>query len=136
MGEPVSLPNVNRYYVQSISAFRGGKDSWRPFAFNLNLGSGTPAVSLDYADVVGQEIAKRGMVIAAAGEHGLMMIGTPGAGKSMLAQRLCGILPPIDDAELLEALSIHSVIGEPLEDLLCGDGHFVVLTIVFLRQAF
>ena len=120
MGEPVSLPNVNRYYVQSISAFRGGKDSWAALRVQPQFRQRTPAVSLDYADVVGQEIAKRGMVIAAAGEHGLMMIGTPGAGKSMLAQRLCGILPPIDDAELLEALSIHSVIGEPLEDLLCG----------------
>ena len=74
MGDPVSLPNVNRYYVQSISAFRGGKDSWAALRVQPQFRQRTPAVSLDYADVVGQEIAKRGMVIAAAGEHGLMMI--------------------------------------------------------------
>lgn len=124
MRETVSLPNVNRFVVLGINAFRGGKDSWANFRVHGEPVERYGSVSLDYADVVGQEIAKRGMMIAAVGEHGLMMIGTPGAGKSMLAQRLCGILPPIDDAELQEALSIHSVVDEPLEGLLCGQRPF------------
>ena len=75
---------------------------------------------LDYADVVGQEFAKRACAIAATGELGLLMVGPPGAGKTMLAQRLPTILPPIDDKTKQEALRIHSVVGEPIEGLLAG----------------
>ena len=63
----------------------------------------------DLADVRGQAAARRALEIAAAGGHSLLMIGPPGAGKSMLAQRLPGLLPPLDDAEALESAMMHSL---------------------------
>ncbi len=65
----------------------------------------------DLSDVVGQELAIRALEIAAAGAHNVMLVGPPGAGKTMLARRLPGILPPLDDNEALEVLAIHSVAG-------------------------
>ena len=66
----------------------------------------------DLLDIKGQESAKRALEIAAAGGHNLLMIGPPGAGKSMLAARLPSILPPLSPAELLEVSMIASVAGE------------------------
>jgi len=70
----------------------------------------------DMADIKGQETAKRAVEIAAAGGHNLLMIGPPGAGKSMLAQRLPGLLPPLDGREALEVSMIHSLAGNLSED--------------------
>ncbi len=65
----------------------------------------------DLAEVRGQEGAKRALEIAAAGGHGLLMIGPPGAGKTLLAQRLPGLLPPLDRAEAIEVASLESAAG-------------------------
>jgi magnesium chelatase family protein len=69
------------------------------------------ASELDFADVVGQNAAKRALEVAAAGGHNLFMTGPPGAGKTMLARRLPGILPELSEAESLEVIAIQSVAG-------------------------
>lgn len=65
----------------------------------------------DFADVVGQPAAKRALLIAAAGGHNVAMTGPPGTGKTMLARRLPGIMPPLTDAQLLDVVAVHSIAG-------------------------
>lgn len=72
----------------------------------------TSQTMLDLRDIKGQETAKRALEIAASGGHNLLMLGPPGAGKSMLAARLPGILPPLTPQEALEVTMIHSLAGK------------------------
>jgi len=80
----------------------------RPVAKRRQLPLGLP----DLSEVRGQEVARRALEVAAAGGHNLLMIGPPGAGKSMLAARLPSILPPLNPRELLDVSMIQSIAGE------------------------
>ena len=80
----------------------------------------SPVPALDLCDIKGQAQARRALEIAAAGGHNIILIGPPGSGKTMLAQRLPGILPPLTFLEALEVTQIHSVAG-----LLKEKGHLV-----------
>lgn len=92
--------------------FRGTQVLSRPTASIRQLAENLP----DLSEIKGQETAKRALEIAAAGGHNMLMVGPPGAGKSMLASRLPGILPKLSPKELLEVSMISSIAGE------LGDG--------------
>jgi len=88
--------------------FKGTQMLGRPVATTRIMQDNLP----DLADIKGQDIAKRALEVAAAGKHNLLFVGPPGAGKSMLAQRLPSILPPLDARELLDISMIASIAGE------------------------
>ena len=101
-------PTTLRELVERLDAGQLRADDAQPTELEANdpMHSGP-----DLCDVVGQEIAKRAIEIAAAGDHGSALIGPPGAGKTMLARCVPGVLPALSEAEALEVLAVHSVAG-------------------------
>ena len=100
--------------LADVISFLNGNDNYEPTVVDTRKEFFKQQYScdLDFADVRGQESVKRALEVAAAGGHNLIMIGSPGTGKSMMAKRLPGILPPLSLAESLETTEIHSVAGK------------------------
>lgn len=105
------------HLAQAVRFFRGETDLPRPLPARPST---QMRDDLDLTDVRGNLCAKRAVEIAAAGGHNLLMVGPPGGGKTMLARRLPGVLPPMTDEEAFEVTRIHSVAG-----LLGDDGGLV-----------
>ncbi len=96
---PTAAGDGKAAFTSGLEAIdRESPDPWRP---------------PDMADIVGQPMARRALEIAAAGCHALLMVGPPGCGKTMLAERMPGILPPLSPGEALETTRIYSAAGEP-----------------------
>lgn len=109
---------LGRHVVRAVPSLRSlveavqGIEPW-PLVDIPTTGGDAPDV-LDLADVRGQPVARRALEVAAAGGHHLLLVGPPGGGKTMLAQRLIGLLPPLDLDTALESTRVHSAAGEPL----------------------
>ncbi|MFT3740798.1 MAG: YifB family Mg chelatase-like AAA ATPase [Breznakibacter sp.] len=101
-------------HIKEVTDLLEGNPTIEPTVVDAEteFNKGTYSGEMDFADVKGQENVKRALEIAAAGGHNLIMIGPPGAGKSMIAKRLPGILPPLTLEEALETTKIHSVAGK------------------------
>lgn len=94
--------------AEVVGYFRG---TWRPGSAPAQPPPSAPSQAVDLAEVRGQAQARRALEVAAAGGHNLLLIGSPGAGKTMLARRLPTILPGMTRAEALEVTQLHSVAG-------------------------
>lgn len=99
--------------TQVVEFFNGKKDALElvPCNTRANFEREANAYDVDFSEVKGQETVKRAMEVAAAGGHNMIMVGPPGAGKTMMAKRLPTILPPLTLREALETTKIHSVVG-------------------------
>jgi len=110
------VEGVRSHYLDTLVQLRGGP---------LPESTGTPKESLDIpqpdlSDVAGHNTARRALEIAASGGHNMVMIGPPGSGKTLLARRLPGILPPLSQHERLQSALVHSVAGLDETPVLAG----------------
>lgn len=125
-GRALVVPHANRLEASLSSARVYGAETLLAVVAHLREYARLPLIERlvpevgrmeapDLCDVRGQQRARRALEIAAAGGHNILLSGPPGAGKSMLARRLPGILPPLDVAEALETAAVNSVLGHPLD---------------------
>jgi magnesium chelatase family protein len=121
--EARALPEVPVVAIGSLAALRGDEEAVARIAaaergpgeddceHHRRAAAGVESPAPDLGDVRGQALARRALEIAAAGGHNVLLVGPPGAGKTMLARRLPGILPPLSGEEAIEVATIHSVAG-------------------------
>ena len=113
--EATLVPGLEVYPAATLAAavaqLAAGGGAAAPLADLSALVTEEPRGGADFSDIVGQQIVKRALEVASAGAHNVLMSGPPGAGKTMLARRVPGIMPPLSLDEALEVTRIHSVAG-------------------------